>query len=102
MSQLNPIAAEAGQGTHEPASAEAQTPANGVAANSAPTCGSVPEAAQRPALKRAEALADRLALQFGVVSTVVTESLKRFVARAREEAEDLWAEAQHIRKGIKP
>ncbi len=104
MSQVNPISVEAGmdsasgasKGAQETCSATAQGIDNGVPVSPIPT-----EPEQRPALKRAEALADRLALQVGVVSTVVTESLKRFFARAREEAEDLWAEAQHIRKGTK-
>ncbi len=110
MSQVNPIVAETGQETNSCASkgANESTPAgglaqgNGVMASSVPATESSADPVQRPVMKRAEALADRLALQLGVVSTVVAESLKRFVARAREEAEDLWAEAQHIRKGTKP
>lgn len=57
---------------------------------------------QSDTMKRAEVLADRLALKVGVAATVVTEGLKRFFARVREEAEDVWAEAQHVRKGTKP
>jgi hypothetical protein len=103
MTEVNPNAPEAnGAPTSGPdtnSAAHAQT--NGTAANADATASSS-TAGQSDAMKRASALADRLALQFGVVSTVVTEGLKRIASRVREEAEDLWAEAQHIRKGKKP
>jgi hypothetical protein len=109
MSQLNPSTPEPGQeatsvvgkGTNESAPAKEPVQGNSAAGSNPSPNGTPGETEQRPAMKRAEALADRLALQVGVVSTVITEGLKRFVARAREEAEDLWAEAQHIRKGTK-
>jgi len=64
--------------------------------------GAGSEAAKRPAMERAEELADRLGEQIGHYASVVGYNVLRFFARAREEAEDIWAEAQSIRRGGKP
>jgi hypothetical protein len=46
---------------------------------------------------RAEALVDSAGAQLGTLATLVSHQLRRAAALAREEAEDMWAEAQQIR-----
>lgn len=53
----------------------------------------------RPATERAEELADRMGQRLGYVTTLVGLRIRKTAARAREEAEDMWAEAQSIRGG---
>ena len=50
---------------------------------------------------RAEVLADQLARKVAALTATVGRGLFRFGARLREEAEDVWAEAQNIRHGKK-
>ena len=49
------------------------------------------------ATARAEALVDDAGSQLGTLATLASHQLRRAAALAREEAEDLWAEAQQIR-----
>ncbi len=56
------------------------------------------ERADRPATERAEELADRMGRGVGRVATVVGWRLRRMTALVVEEAEDIWAEAQSIRR----
>jgi hypothetical protein len=76
---------------------------NGLAAAPAPAGPAEdvkPDAdAARTRAQRAEALVDNLATRVAEAATFVGRHLLRFAARVREEAEDLWAEAQVIRKG---
>lgn len=58
--------------------------------------------AQRPATERAEELLDRAGEQVGRFAAVAGHEMRRFIARAREEAEDIWAEAQNKRQGGGP
>ncbi|HEX3157569.1 MAG TPA: hypothetical protein VHQ45_03585 [Gemmatimonadaceae bacterium] len=51
----------------------------------------------RPALDRADEVVNRMEEIVGVYATVLGRRLQRLAARAREEAEDMWAEAQHLR-----
>ena len=62
-----------------------------------PGQGDVAEAAQgqRSAGERAEEIVER-------VSEQVTQFARRLVGRAREEVEDIVAEAQSIRRGDRP
>jgi hypothetical protein len=53
----------------------------------------------QPAMQRAEELVDQIGERIGHYATVFGHGLLRFAARAREEAEDIWAEAQNIRRG---
>ena len=55
--------------------------------------------ATRSPTERAEALVDRLGGRLGFFAGLTALQLRRATARAREEAEDLWAEAQSIRRG---
>jgi hypothetical protein len=50
------------------------------------------------ATERAEILVDQLGQRLGQWSGTAGERLRRFWARAREEGEDMWAEAQDIRQ----
>ncbi len=79
---------------------------NASAANTA-TSNGVPEHqtngsescdAQSQAMKRAEELVDRWGEQVGQYATSFGHGVLKWVARAREEAEDIWAEAQSIRE----
>ena len=60
-----------------------------------------PSAATPSSLERADVLTDRFVLQVAAVTAALGRGLLRFTARVREEAEDVWAEAQHIRRGDK-
>ena len=55
--------------------------------------------AVRPATERAEELLDRTGQRLGSLAALVGLNVLRFAARAREEAEDSWAEAQISRRG---
>ncbi len=61
-------------------------------ANGQSATGSTPTA-----VDRAEQTLDQLGQQIGALGVVVGFRLRRFAARMREEAEDLWAEAQAVR-----
>jgi len=58
--------------------------------------GSVPEG--RPATERAEQTLDRAGEQLGVFAAALSHRVRRSVALAREETEDIWAEAQSLRR----
>jgi hypothetical protein len=49
-------------------------------------------------MQRAEEMVDRIGERIGHYATVIGHEILRLGARAREEAEDIWAEAQHIRQ----
>jgi hypothetical protein len=53
-------------------------------------------------LRRAEELADYLGERIGHYASLVSFKLLQWAARAREEIEDIWAEAQSIRRGENP
>ncbi len=59
--------------------------------------GSMDEARQQ-AMQRAEELVDRLGEQVGQYVSAFGHNILKWAARAREEAEDIWAEAQAIRE----
>jgi hypothetical protein len=50
-------------------------------------------------MRRAEEMIDRVASQVGQFTSYLGRQILRLGARAREEAEDMWAEAQNIRRG---
>lgn len=52
--------------------------------------------------ERAEVLVDRLGERLGHFLSIAGYQLRKATARAREEAEDIWAEAQAIRRGEHP
>jgi hypothetical protein len=55
--------------------------------------------AASPTMQRAEELVDRLADRVGHYAGILGHKLAWLAARTREEAEDIWAEAQAIRRG---
>jgi hypothetical protein len=55
--------------------------------------------ADDPSMVRAEEIVDRLGEQFGRFAAETGQRLRKWTARAGEEAEDIWAEAQHLRGG---
>jgi hypothetical protein len=59
-----------------------------------------PAGGQQPdAMQRAEEMVDWLGQRVGHYTSVAGYYLLRAASRAREEAEDIWAEAQTIRRG---
>ena len=58
-------------------------------------CG---EEGARPTTERAEEMVDRLGQRAGQIGLEVGQRLLRLAARVREEGEDIWAEAQSIRR----
>ena len=57
---------------------------------------------QKPPVERAEEMVDRAGEQVGRYAGRAGYELRRFIARAREEAEDIWAEAQSKRQSGGP
>ena len=53
--------------------------------------------APRPATERAEEMLDAFGHRVGLYMAAIAPAIRRFTALAREEAEDIWAEAQHLR-----
>ena len=53
---------------------------------------------ERPAMERAEELVDRMGQRAGAFVSLAGLRVRKLAARAREEAEDVWAEAQSVRQ----
>jgi hypothetical protein len=79
----------------EPEQAPSQSPLNSAGAQEKATAAA---AADHAALQRAEALVDQFGERIVQYSTRLGLGLGWVAARAREEPQDIWAEAQHIRK----
>ena len=56
------------------------------------------EAQMRPATQRAEETLDRVGERLGVFAAALGHQVRKSAALAREEAEDIWAEAQSLRQ----
>jgi hypothetical protein len=56
----------------------------------------------QPVIQRAEEAADRLGERVRHYASIIGLKILRFAARVKEEAEDIWAEAQSIRRGGPP
>ncbi len=52
----------------------------------------------KPAMERSEELVDSVAQRLSHYASLVGFQIQRATARTREEAEDMWAEAQNIRQ----
>lgn len=52
-----------------------------------------------PTMERAEEMVDKLGEQIGYYASLAGQRIRKMAALAREEAEDIWAEAQHLRNG---
>jgi hypothetical protein len=57
-----------------------------------------PTGTSSQATERAEELLDGVGTRLALFTALSGPRIRRFVALAREEAEDIWAEAQHIRQ----
>ncbi len=55
------------------------------------------ETEERPAMERGEELVDRLGQRAGALTSLAGLRIRKLAARTREEAEDVWAEAQSVR-----
>jgi hypothetical protein len=67
-----------------------------------PVPGLAAEDGEASATDRAEEMIDQIASRVAHYTSVFGRALLRLGARAREEAEDIWAEAQNIRHGGQP
>ncbi len=76
--------------------------ANGATGTSQEVRVSPPQTDKEPVMQRAEAMADRLGEKITHYAALIGFKIMQFAARAREEAEDIWAEAQSIRRGQQP
>jgi len=56
-----------------------------------------PEQARSVTMQRAEEMVERVGGTFGLLTSVAGIRIQRATARMREEAEDMWAEAQSLR-----
>jgi len=84
-------AAEESAGAHE----EANGDVNG--ASGAADTAARPSSEER--VRRAEEMVDRMAERVGQAAGWLGHGLLRLAARAREEAEDTWAEARSLSRG---
>lgn len=62
------------------------------------TKAKTPQEEAQPALERAEVVVDRLLQRMGVWTAQGNVTVRRTVARLREDVEDMWVEAQEIQK----
>jgi hypothetical protein len=76
--------------TEEQRAQTSHTQANS-APNSSPIDGS-------STMERAEAIVDRMGLRLGEWSSQASVQIQKVAARVREDAEDIWVEAQAMRK----
>ncbi len=58
---------------------------------------SATQTAEQTTTERAEEVFDQIGQRIGTFMLVARDQAVRLGARAREEAEDIWAEAQHLR-----
>lgn len=85
---------------HKTARAETKTAPAGDAngAHNQQTHEGNADEARRQSMQRAEEMVDRLGEQIGHYVSVLGHNILKWATRAREEAEDIWAEAQAIRQ----
>ncbi|MDQ2799869.1 MAG: hypothetical protein M3Y13_09520 [Armatimonadota bacterium] len=74
------------------------TPTEAAFSDAAAQTGTQAKAQIRPATDRAEATLDQAGERLGIFAAAVNLRLRKTVALAREEAEDIWAEAQSLRQ----
>ena len=60
------------------------------------------ERRDQPATERAEELADRMGQRLGYAASLLNVRIRKVLALAREEAEDIWAEAQSMSRRDTP
>lgn len=84
-----------------PARPEAAQPSSGMPAASSPQPAEAPgppRSLDVLPIARAEELLDRMTVQAGALAAVLGRRLRQTIALAREEAEDMWADAQQLRE----
>lgn len=79
------------------ASAQPQTPNTGEEAHKEPPSLLPSEEATQQAFSRAEEFVQIAEQHLGQWSALLSSKSQRLVARMREDLEDVWAEAQHLR-----
>jgi hypothetical protein len=70
--------------------------------NGAQTNGATPDGQAKDRMARAEEMVDQLAEKVAHYTALFGRQILWLGARLREEAEDIWEEAQSIRRGEKP
>jgi hypothetical protein len=87
-----------GRGPEAPDRQHRKAPAmpNGAATESAGPGDGAGTDAREQAMRQAEEMADRLAERVGYYASWISREVMRLAARAREEMQDIWAEAQHL------
>lgn len=88
------------EGDDEPPGTPAPAPA--AESNGAASDGRAKEVAADERMRRAEEMVDQVARHVGELTRRLGHGLLRLAARAREEAEDIWAEARSISRGRRP
>jgi hypothetical protein len=78
-----------------PEAADRQAHPNGVAGSAGPENGRAQEGREQ-ALRQAEEMADRLLERAEHYASWLGRHVMRLAARVREEATDIWAEAEHV------
>lgn len=56
------------------------------------------ERVERPAMERAEELVGHAGQRVGALTSLTALRIRKLAALAREEAEDVWAEAHNVRQ----
>lgn len=87
---------------HEPAKEpvnQEQTAGQIQSAEQPPVQENVP---QQPTTERAEQIIDGMVQRIGSFAAATNLQSRRVVARVREDAEDMWAEARSIRDNVRP
>jgi hypothetical protein len=109
MSRIIPPASEQAGDPASGRTAAEQSQVNGSAAvngepghEASPNPAPADPAAEATRTQRAEEIVDRLAVRVGNFTSVWGRRLLRVTSRIREEAQDIWAEAQSIRRGDQP
>jgi hypothetical protein len=85
-----------------PVEGEARTHASGTDGAGSPSSPPADEPDDRSGLERAEEVMDHFAGKVSSLFSVWGRKLLRLTSRARESAQDFWAEVQNFRRGIKP
>jgi hypothetical protein len=93
-----PTGMNGARGPHDGSSAEPNRSTGAAPAADGAAQASTPP----PQVARAEEMVDRLAERAAQFTSVWGRRLARVVGRVKEEAQDMWAEAQSIRRGDQP
>jgi hypothetical protein len=87
--------------SHAPRTTEAR-PHNEEAASTVNGATDIDRGFSEERMRRAEEMVDRIAEQIGNAAGRLGHGILWLAARAREEAEDIWAEARSLSRGKQP